>query len=56
MVVWGGGAYCFWDGSRWHQRQCKTSYLLCNLNTLWNIFVILGRNVDQDKRTCHVQE
>ena len=33
--------------------------ILCPLfksNTLWNIFMILGRNVEQDKITCHVQE
>ena len=29
---------------------------LCKLNTLWNILVILGRNVDQDEMTCCVQE
>ena len=28
----------------------------CKSNTLWNIFMILGRNVEQDKMTCHVQE
>ena len=25
-------------------------------NTLWNIFMIFGRNVEQDKTTCRVQE
>ena len=25
-------------------------------NTLWNIFMLLGRNVEQDQRTCLVQE
>ena len=25
-------------------------------NTFWNIFMILGRNVEQDETTCHVQE
>ena len=30
--------------------------LLCKSKTLWNIFVILGRNVEQDHTTCHVQE
>ena len=29
---------------------------LCNSNTLWNIFMILGRNVEQDKMMCLVQE
>ena len=24
--------------------------------TLWNIFMILGRNVEQDQTTCRVQE
>ena len=49
-----GGAYCFLDGSRW--RRCKTSSscLLCNLNTLLNILMILGRNVDQEEMTCHI--
>ena len=30
--------------------------LLCKLNTLWNIFMELGRNVEQDKTKCHIQE
>ena len=30
--------------------------LLCKLNTLWNIYMILGRNVEQDETACHVQE
>ena len=30
--------------------------LLCKSKTLWNIFLILGRNVEQDQMTCHVQE
>ena len=34
----------------------KTACLLCNLNTLWNILMILGRNVDQDEMTCHIQD
>ena len=38
--------------SRWP----KTSYLLWNFNTLENILMILGRNVEQDKMTCRVQE
>ena len=29
---------------------------LCNLNTLWNILMILGRNVDQDEMTCRIQD
>ena len=29
---------------------------LCKSKTLWNIFMILGRNVEQDQLTCHVQE
>ena len=29
---------------------------LCNLNSLWNILMILGRNVEEDKTTCGVQE
>ena len=28
---------------------------LCKSITLWNIFVILGRNVEQDETTYHVQ-
>ena len=30
--------------------------LLCNTNTLGNILMILGTNVDQDEMTCCVQE
>ena len=30
--------------------------LLCKSKTLWNIFMIPGRNVEQDQTTCHVQE
>ena len=30
--------------------------LLCNMNILQNILMILGRNVEQDKMTCCVQE
>ena len=53
-----GGGHCFLDRSRRRQRRRrrKTSCLLCNLNTLWNIFMILGRNVDQGKMTCHIQD
>ena len=29
---------------------------LCKSKTLWNIFMILGRNLEQDQTTCHVQE
>ena len=29
---------------------------LCMSNTLWNIFMILGRNVEQDETTCCIQE
>ena len=29
---------------------------LCKSNTLWNIFMILDRNVAQDEMTCRVQE
>ena len=29
---------------------------LCKLKTLWNIFMILGKNVEQDQMTCRVQE
>ena len=28
---------------------------LCKSKTLWNIFMIFGRNVEQDRTTCHVQ-
>ena len=28
---------------------------LCKLNTLWNIFMILGRNIEQDKMKCRIQ-
>ena len=29
---------------------------LCKSKTLWNIFMILGRNVEQDQTTCRLQE
>ena len=29
---------------------------LCKSKTLWKIFMILGRNVEQDQTTGHVQE
>ena len=29
---------------------------LCKSKILLNIFMILGRNVEQDQTTCHVQE
>ena len=57
-----GGTYCFWDRSRccrhqrWHRHLRKTSCPFCNLNTFWNILMILGRNVDQDEMTCHIQD
>ena len=31
-------------------------YPLCKSYTFWNIFMILGRNVEQDETTCHIQE
>ena len=31
------------------------SCLLCKSKTLWDIFMILSRNVEQDQTTCHVQ-
>ena len=30
--------------------------LLYKSKILWNIFMIFGRNVEQDQMTCHVQE
>ena len=30
--------------------------LLCNTNTLQNILMMLGTNVEQDKMTCCIQE
>ena len=30
--------------------------LLCNMNTLRNILMMLGTNVEQDEMTCCVQE
>ena len=30
--------------------------LLCNMNTLWNILMVLGTNVEQDEMMCCVQE
>ena len=32
------------------------SCLLCKSKTLWNIFMKLGRNVEQDQITYHIQE
>ena len=29
---------------------------LCKSKTLWNIFMILDRNVEKDQMTCSVQE
>ena len=54
--VGGVGTYCFWDKSCWRRRRRKTSCLLCNLNTLWNILMILGWTVDQDEMTCSIQD
>ena len=28
---------------------------LCKSKTLWDIFNILGRNVEQDQTTCHIK-
>ena len=28
----------------------------CKTKTLWNIFMILGRNVEQDQMSCCIQE
>ena len=30
--------------------------MLCNSYTLSNIFMVLGRNVEQDETICHIQE
>ena len=32
------------------------SCLPCNSKTLWNIFMILRRNVEQDQMMCRIQE
>ena len=32
------------------------SFPLYKSNTFWNIFMMLGRNVERDKTTCCVQE
>ena len=29
---------------------------LCNSNTLLNILMVFGINVEQDETTCHIQE
>ena len=29
---------------------------LCKSNTLWNMMMILGRNVEQDEMTCRIKE
>ena len=29
---------------------------LCKSKTLWNIFMILGSNLEQDQTTCPIQE
>ena len=31
-------------------------YRLCKSKILWNIFMILGKNVEQDQTACHIQE
>ena len=31
------------------------SCMLCKSKILWNIFTILGRNVEQDQTTCRIQ-
>ena len=31
-------------------------YAFCKSKTLWNFFMILGRDVEQDQTTCHAQE
>ena len=28
---------------------------LCKSKTLWNIFMTLGRNIEQDQTTCRIQ-
>ena len=33
----------------------QTKCLLCNSDTLWNILMVLSRNVEQDERMCQVQ-
>ena len=54
----GGQDTLFLGGSNWcrHQRRRKTSCPHCNLNTPWNISMILGRNVDKDEMTCRIQD
>ena len=32
------------------------SFPLCKSKTLWDIFMVLSRNVEQDQMTCRVQE
>ena len=34
----------------------KDFYPLFNSNTIWNILMVLGRNVEQDQTTCPLQE
>ena len=29
---------------------------LCNSNMIWNILMVLGRNVEQDETLCRIQE
>ena len=33
-----------------------TVMIHCKSKTLWNIFLIVGRNVEQDQMTCLLQE
>ena len=39
---------------------CNSNYALilfqlCKSNTLWNIFMTLSRNIQQDETTCHIR-
>ena len=43
------GTYCFWDRSHWRLSALYLEYL-------WNILMILGRNVEQDEKACCIQE
>ena len=49
----GGGGHIVFGQRR---RRRKISRPLCNLITLCNILMILGRNVDQDEMTCRIQD
>ena len=35
---------------------CKCIVTFCKSKTLWNIFMILNRNVEQGRTACHVHE